>query len=307
MGQRRVSKANALVAGRDGSHERGVPGSAEEVVYNAESRVRRPRELLAVLCRDLVASRELAWRFMVRDLRAQYRQAALGVVWAFVPPLLLAVGATLASRAQVINVGATDLPYPAYVMFSTALWQTFVEALHGPSQAVASAKAMLARIAFPREAIVLAKVGEVLVNFGAKLLLIAALFLWFGIPVSWTALLAPVAVLELVLLGTWLGVLVAPFAVLYQDVSRALMLATGFWLFLTPVVYPMPGAGAFGTVVRLNPVTPVLVTARELATTGAVSDPWGFTAVCVATLVGLLVTWVVFRLAMPFAIERAGS
>ena len=51
----------------------------------------------------------------------------------------------------------------------------------------------------------------------------------------------------------------------------------------------------------------VLVTARELATTGAVSDPWGFTAVCVATLVGLLVTWVVFRLAMPFAIERAGS
>ena len=37
------------------------------------------------------------------------------------------------------------------------------------------------------------------------------------------------------------------------------------------------------------------------------SDPWGFTAVCVATLVGLLVTWVVFRLAMPFAIERAGS
>jgi len=296
-----VSKASVLVAGRDGSRERA------EVVYNAESRVKRPRELLAALCRDLVASRELAWRFMVRDLRAQYRQAALGVVWAIVPPLVLAAGATLARRAQVIHVGATDLPYPAYVMFSTALWQTFVEALHGPSQAVASAKAMLARIAFPREAIVLAKVGEVLVNFGAKLLLIVALFLWFGIPVGWAALLAPVAVLELVLLGTLLGVLVAPFAVLYQDVSRALMLASGFWLFLTPVVYPVPGVGAFGTVVRLNPVTPVLVTARELATTGAVSDPWGFTAVSVATLVGLLVTWVVFRLAMPFAIERAGS
>jgi len=302
-----MSKASALAAGRDSSRERGASSGAAEVVYNAESRVRRPRELFAVLCRDLVASRELAWRFMVRDLRAQYRQAALGVAWAFVPPLLLAAGATLASRAQVINVGATDLPYPAYVMFSTALWQTFVEALHGPSQAVASAKAMLARIAFPREAIVLAKVGEVLVNFGGKLLLIAAMFLWFGIPVTWTALLAPVAVLELVLLGTLLGVLVAPFAVLYQDVSRALMLASGFWLFLTPVVYPVPGAGAFGTVVRLNPVTPVLVTARELATTGVVSDPWGFTAVSVATLLGLLVTWVVFRLAMPFAIERAGS
>src|SRR5262245_58778504 len=183
---RSVPPAGSLVtsvgngaAGVSKASKSGTPGwsaGASEVVYNAESRVRRPRELLTVLCRDLLASRELAWHFMVRDLRAQYRQAALGVVWAFVPPLLLAAGATLASRAQVINVGATDLPYPAYVVFSTALWQTFVEALHGPSQAVANARAMLARIAFPREAIVLAKVGEVLVNFGGKLLLIVALF-----------------------------------------------------------------------------------------------------------------------------------
>ena len=55
-----MSKASALAAGRDGSREHGASGGAGEVVYNAESRVRRPRELFAVLCRDLVASRELA-------------------------------------------------------------------------------------------------------------------------------------------------------------------------------------------------------------------------------------------------------
>jgi len=32
----------------------------------------------------------------------------------------------------VISIGATDLPYPANVMFSMALWQTFVEALNSP-------------------------------------------------------------------------------------------------------------------------------------------------------------------------------
>lgn len=33
--------------------------------------------------RDLLASRELAWRLMVRDISAQYRQSFLGIFWAF--------------------------------------------------------------------------------------------------------------------------------------------------------------------------------------------------------------------------------
>jgi lipopolysaccharide transport system permease protein len=257
--------------------------------------------------RDLLASRELAWRLMVRDLSAQYRQSFLGIAWAFLPPIIMAAGFTLASEAKVINVGKTDLPYPAYVMFSTALWQTFVEALNGPVQAVAVAKPMLARVNFPREALILAKVGEVFFNFAIKVILIVALFIWFRVSVSWTVILLPVALIHLVLLGTFIGVLLAPFGVLYQDVSKALTLVTGFWLFLTPVVYPVPTQGAFGFLVKLNPVTPLLVTARELATTGVVSDPVRFWIVSAITIFGLIFTWIGFRLAMPFVVERVSS
>lgn len=38
-----------------------------------------------------------------------------------------------------IRVGETDIPYPAYVMFSTSLWQAFVEAMNGPVVGVAAA------------------------------------------------------------------------------------------------------------------------------------------------------------------------
>jgi lipopolysaccharide transport system permease protein len=257
--------------------------------------------------RDLLAARELTWRLMVRDISAQYRQSFLGVAWAFLPPIVMATGFTLAKDANVISVGATDLPYPAYVMFSTALWQTFVEALNGPVQAVTAAKPMLARVNFPREALILAKLGEVFFNFAIKLILIVALFIWFGVSVSWTAILAIVALIHLVLLGTFIGVLLAPLGVLYQDISKGLTMITGFWLFVTPVVYPVPSSGTFGFLVKLNPVTPLLVTARELATTGVVSDPYRFWVVSVITLVGLVFTWIGFRLAMPFVVERVSS
>lgn len=278
-----------------------------EVLYTPESMLRHPVQLSQLMWRDLLASRELAWRLMVRDISAQYRQSVLGIAWAFLPPIIMAAGFTLAGEANVIQVGQTDLPYPAYVMFSTALWQTFVESLNGPVQAVITAKPMLARVNFPREAIILAKVGEVVFNFAIKLILIVALFIWFRIPVSWTVILTPVALIHLIMLGTFIGTLLSPLGVLYQDVSKALSMITGFWLFMTPVIYPVPTEGTFGLLVKLNPVTPLLVTTRELATTGVISHASGFWIVSVFTFMGLLLTWVAFRLAMPYVIERVSA
>lgn len=279
----------------------------QEVIYTPRSRMRSPLFLFRQMWRDLLASRELAWRLMVRDISAQYRQSFFGVAWAFLPPIVMAVGFTLAGEANVINVGETDIPYPAYVMFSTALWQTFVEALNGPVLAVTEAKPMLSRVNFTREAIILAKLGEVLFNFSIKLILIVGLFIWFQVPVSWTIIIAPVALIHLILLGTLFGVLLAPLGALYKDVSKGITILTGFWLFITPVIYPVPTAGLFGTLVRLNPVTPLLVTTRELATAETLSDPVSFWVVSALTLIGLFLTWLAFRLAMPFVIERMSS
>ncbi len=229
-------------------------------IYTPESQLRHPQKLLALMWRDLLASRELAWRLLMRDISAKYRQSFLGIFWAIIPPIVTAAGLTLAKNGGVINLGNTELPYPAYVMFSMTLWQTFVEALQGPVQAVTQAKSMLARINFPREALIIAKLGEVFFNFGIKLVLIIGLFLWFKMPVTWSVILAPVALIHLVILGTFFGLLIAPLGVLYQDFAMGLTLAISFWLFLTPVVYPLPSEGLFGMIVKLNPVTPLLVT-----------------------------------------------
>lgn len=257
--------------------------------------------------RDLWGSRGLAWRLMVRDISARYRQSILGILWVFIPPLVSAIVLTFVKKAKVINIGVTDLPYPAYVMLSITLWQTFVEALNGPIQAVTGAKMMLAKINFPREAIILAKLGDVLFNFGIKLILIAGVFLWFRIPVQWTLVLAPCALILLVMLGTLIGLFLTPLGALYQDFARMLTVITGLWLFLTPVIYPVPKEGTFRMIVQLNPVTPLLVTTRELATTGSVSNPQGFWMVSIITIVGVILAWLIYRLAMPFVVERMSA
>jgi lipopolysaccharide transport system permease protein len=278
-----------------------------EITYTPESSLRHPWRLFRKMGSDLLASRDLAWRLIVRDINTQYRQSLLGIFWAFVPPIAAAAGLTLASSANVLNVGSTDIPYPAYVMFSMALWQTFTESVTGPIQAIAAAKPMLAKINFPREAIILSQLGQVLFNFGIKLILIVGLFLWFKIPVTLTAILSIVALLHMIALGTAVGLFLAPIGALYEDVSKGLTLAMGVWLFFTPVIYPIPQTGGFATFVRWNPVTPLLVATRELATTGAISEPAHFWLASLVAGVGLLLAWIIYRVAMPFVIERMSA
>jgi lipopolysaccharide transport system permease protein len=256
---------------------------------------------------DLRSSRFVAYRLFQRDIKAKYRQAILGYLWAFVPSIVVAFGLVAATNAKVISIGETNLPYPAYVMLSMVLWQTFLEALNAPLLAVTESKTMLAKINFPRESIVLAKIMEVFFNFLVKLILVVLLYFFYEMPITWNAVFAFIGVFQIVLLGTFLGLLIAPLGAIYQDVSRGVMVGTTVLFFITPVIFPQPKAGLFATIVSLNPVTPLLVTTRELATTGIVSDLHGAILVSGLSLLGFFVTWVVFRLSIPYVIERMPS
>jgi lipopolysaccharide transport system permease protein len=280
---------------------------ASRMVYSAESQVKHPIHLVQLMGQDLLNSRELAWRLLIRDIKAQYRQSFLGFLWAFIPPIITALGFMLAKNNGIVNIGETNLPYPAYVMISTALWQTFAESLTLPIQQVNAAKTMLARIRFPREALILSAEGQVLFNFAIKLILIVGVFVWFRIPVTWSLLVAPVALIHLIILGTAIGTFLAPLGSLSNDVTKSLTFLLSFWMLLTPVVYPIPEQGIFATIVRLNPVTPLLVTTRELASTGHVSDPQSFWIASIIAVIGLIFSWFIYRLAMPFVIERMSS
>ncbi len=276
-------------------------------IYKSTSSIREPISLIKGMIDDFGKSTPLAWRLMKRDLNARYRQTFFGYFWALIPPVVVAYGLVFAAKAKVVNMGVTDLPYPAYVMLSMVLWQTFLDSFNGPLSAVIESKSMLAKINFPRESIILAKIGEVIFNFLIKLILIFFIFIAYDISVTKMVLLAPFGVLSLIILGTFLGLLIAPLGAIYQDVSKTIVIITTPWFLITPVLYAPPEKGFFSFIVKLNPVTDLLVTTRELITTGVVSNLSGFLFVSIISIFGLLVTWVIFRLAIPFVIERMPS
>jgi len=280
-----------------------------EAVYTPGSALRRPRQLFRSMWHDLRASRELAWRLLVRDLSAHYRQSMLGYVWAFLPPIATTLTFVFLNSQKIVglSVGGSRVPYPVYVMVGTILWQGFVDALNSPIKLLTSSKAMLAKISFPREALILAGMGEVLFNFTIRLILLPIVFLWFRSPVPLTALLAPFGALSLLALGFVIGMLLAPLGMLYNDIERSIAIFVSLWFFLTPVVYDPPTAWPASLLATLNPVSSLLVTAREMLTTGSLTRLNEFLIVSSANLVLLLVGWLLYRLAIPHLIERMSA
>jgi len=279
----------------------------QEVVYTPESHIRHPRRLLREMWHDLRASRELAWRLVVRDISAQYRQSLLGLLWAFLPPIVTALIFIILHRQEVFSVRKMDLPYPAFVFVGTVLWQVFVDSLNAPLRSVTAAKPMLAKIKFPYEALILSAVGQVLFNLGIKVLILIVVFITFRIPITWGLALSPFAILMLILLGILIGLLLTPIGVLYTDISSGLAIVTNLWFFATPVVYPPPQSFPFSLLATLNPVSPLLTGARDLATTGTLENVAAFAVVSGLTIVGLAFAGILYRRSLPILIERMGA
>jgi lipopolysaccharide transport system permease protein len=276
-------------------------------IYTSESPLRHPGKLAREMFRDLVASRELAWRLFIRDISAMYRQSVLGYVWAFLPPIVTTLAFTYLNSQSIISVEATSIPYPAFVLIGTLLWQTFMDALNSPLKAVTNARAMLAKINFPREALILSGMAEVLFNFFVRITLLVPVFVYYDLPVGASLSLVPVGIFGLLLVGLTIGMLLTPLGILYSDVGRGVTLVAGFWMLLTPVVYPPPKAGMGALLARWNPVSPVLQTCRDWLTAQPVSQLEPFLVITAVAAFTALIGWILYRLAMPILIERMGG
>lgn len=277
------------------------------VVYTADPGTRRPGAFLAALWRDIRRSRELAWRLFTRDLSAQYRQSILGAFWTFVAPLTTSLIFIVLHSRRVVDFGPIDVPYPVYVVVGTILWQSFVESLNAPLKAVTAAKPMLAKINFPREALVTSAWFMVLYGLCVKLTVMAGLLLVFGIRPNTGWLLAAGPMVMLVLLGFAVGLLLTPVGMLYSDVGTGLPVAAQLLFFVTPVVYAPPQSFPFSLVATMNPASPLLIGARELITKGRVTSWEGVAVMALVAAGGMLAGLVVYRVALPIIIERTGA
>ncbi|MEQ9407458.1 MAG: ABC transporter permease [Fuerstiella sp.] len=243
----------------------------------------------------------------VRDLSAQYRQTYFGYLWAFLPPLVASLTFIFLQGQGIVNAEGVGMPYAAFAMIGTLLFQTFVESIQSPVTAVINAKPMLSKINFPREAILMGGLYMVVFNFLIRLLMLAGVMAIWHVTPGWTLLLFPLVAFGMLLCGFAVGMALLPIGTLYQDVGKVIPIVAQFWMLLTPVVYPAQTEGLAGWLATWNPISPLLATARATLTGQPLTFLPAATIVTISAFMFSVAGLVAFRLVLPRLIERMGG
>ncbi len=261
----------------------------------------------STMVRELFAGHELVWRLFVRDFAARYRQTMLGVLWAVIMPLVVVGTFIFLNSSGVLNIGEIDIPYPAYALLGLTFWQIFAGGIVNCSNSIVKAGTMVAKIKFPREALVVSSMGQTFVETMVRAALVVLAFSYYGVIPAWTTALLPFAVLPVILFTLGLGFFLSLINAVMRDVANVVNILTTFLLFLTPVLYPEPEAKIFRVFTRFNPLAPLVNGPRDLVIRGEFADPWGFTWASLLAVVLFVVGWRFFYLAQMRMAERMGG
>ena len=264
----------------------------------------RNRVSLGTILSDVVSARELIWRLCVRDVAATYKQSVLGVIWAIAPPLILVATFTFLARSRVFDIGATALPYPVHVLLGLTVWSVFATTLTNITSCLTRATNLIQKMRFPREALVFSAATQSLIDVAIRGILLIGVAAILGVSFSWTALLIPLFVAPLFLLTIGIGSILAVVNALVRDVNNAVIVLLQFALFLTPVVYPAPTTWPHNIINYVNPVSPFVIAAQDLVTTGTLRMPDAWLAASILGSGMFMIGMYVFRLAEPLVAER---
>jgi lipopolysaccharide transport system permease protein len=265
------------------------------------------RKLLKEIMTDFAPAQALGLQLAKRDIKAAYRQSILGIIWAFIPPIVTSAIWIILNSSKTVSISNTPIPYPAFVLVGTLLWQTLTEAVNQPLKSVMGGKSILSKLNFPRESLLIHALYTVMFNTLLKLPIIIAVLVVFGINPGWYGLLFIPFLLGLIFVGLTIGLMVLPIGMMYGDISRMLPFFMQFLMYLTPVIFPMPKEGFIHTINQYNPFAFLIDTARNLITgqdLGYVYHSLISLGICfIVSILGVLI----YRFIMPIIIERVGA
>lgn len=212
---------------------------------------------------DVVAYRGALYSLSLRNLRSRYKQAALGVTWAVLQPLLQVAIFTFVFT-RIAGVNTHGVPYAVFALAGLLPWNVFAKIVTDGSTSLAVNQHIITKLFFPRIYLVVAAGASALVDAVVGIVLLAILMAVYGVaPTAALALGIPV-LLGVVLLAFGLSAFLAAINARWRDVQHTIPFVLQIALFATPILYPLSAiSDRWQWLLALNPLTALITAFRS--------------------------------------------
>jgi lipopolysaccharide transport system permease protein len=182
--------------------------------------------------------RELLYFLIWRDVKVRYKQTVIGAGWAILQPLMTMVIFTIVF-GNFVKVPSDGLPYSIFAYTALLPWNFFAQALSRSSSSLVGSASLITKVYFPRLIIPLAAAVASLVDFAIAFVILLGMTTWFGIVPTWGILALPLFLLLTLVTALSVGLWLSALNVRYRDVGYIIPFLIQFWMYASPVVYPV--------------------------------------------------------------------
>lgn len=197
---------------------------------------------------DLIRYRGLLLNLVSKELRARYRNAMMGFLWAVLQPVLMMAILTFVFGFLLRDLMANKAgfsgghSYAVFLLCGLVPWQFLALALACGTSSLLESQELIKKVHFPREIIPLAAVMNCLVNLVIGFItLFAVLVILEGVSAIGVGVLyVPIIFAIQFMLVVGLVLLLSALNVYYRDVAYLIDVSLAFGFYATPIFYPLP-------------------------------------------------------------------
>lgn len=196
-------------------------------------------------------------QLVVTEFKLRYQGSVLGYLWSLLKPLFLFTILYFVF-VHFLKIGAGIPDWPLSMLLGIVLWNFFAEITNGGLGSIVARGDVIRKINFPKYVIVLASSVSALINLAFNFTIIIVFMVISGVHLSWSALLAPLYVLELFVLGVGLSFILAALFVKLRDTNYVWEIIMQALFYGSAVIYPITmviqQSQTLATLLLINPI-----------------------------------------------------
>lgn len=225
--------------------------------------------------REVFKRRYLLRLLVKREIAARYQGTVLGMIWSYINPLSQLF---IFWFVMGIIIGRGTEMFGIHVFAGLVVVQFFVETFNAGTRSIMRNKALVRKMALPREVFPVATMLVSLFHMGPQIIILLVVCLWFG----WTPTVIGMlgfllAVVMMGVLGTALALMFAAANVFFRDVGSFVGILTNFVRFGVPMIYPFTMIeerfGAAAAYYLYNPIADAVLLMQQAFWVGTTADP----------------------------------
>lgn len=187
--------------------------------------------------KEIWTNKNILLALSIQDFKQRYKGNYLGIVWAFIGPLVNIIILWFIFEVGFRSTPAENLPFILWLLAGMVPWLHINECISQGAISISEKSYLVKKIRFGVASLPIVKILVAIFIHLFFLAITFILYLSYGQKIKWTILQIPYYIFSATVLATGISLITASIVVFVKDLSQVIQLFLQFGFWLTPVFW----------------------------------------------------------------------